>query len=136
MKRKLDVLTAADFDEPTMIVVVNRYWDPKGHRPSLEDCARGYWYVGTSGRGKAYKCKRLLASYNGEVVGVYEIDQSKSWMDSSQYVKKTWPDDRPKSPKRRACELLPVPTAVRAKYLHCSTAGLIRPRSEKSYYGF
>ena len=89
MKQKLNVLTVADFDEPTMIVVVNRYWDPNGHRPSLEDCARGYWYVGASGCGKAYKCKWLLASYNGEVVGVYEIDQSKSWMDSSQYVKKT-----------------------------------------------
>ena len=89
MKQKLNVLTVADFDEPTMIVVVNRYWDPNGHRPSLEDCARGYWYVGASGCGKAYKCKWLLASYNGEVVGVYEIDQSKSWMASSQYIKKT-----------------------------------------------
>lgn len=136
MKQKLDKLTAADFDEPTMIVVVNRYWNPQAHHPSLEDCARGYWYVGTSGIGKAYKCKWLLASYNGEVVGVYEIDRNKSWMDSSHYIKKTWPEDRPKNSNRRACEFLSAPAAIRAKYLHCSTAGLIRPRSEKAYYGF
>ena len=127
-------LRKEDFDVPTMMVVVNR-WNPTNpNGQSLYDAARGYWYVGAS--GKAYKCRYVVASYYGRVMEVYEIDHSKSWMNWKQSPKKTNPDDRPISHMRRAFEGTVAPNEVRFRYLGKSTSGLILPRAEKVYLGF
>lgn len=127
-------LCREDFTEPTMMVVINR-WDstnPRGQ--SLYDAARGYWYVGAS--GKAYKCRYVVASYFGRVVEVYEIDQNKSWMNWTRSPKKTNPEDQPEDKMRRAFEGKVAPNNVRAKYIGRSTSGLILPRMDKVYLGF
>ena len=126
------ILKESDFDEKSLIVVVNKYWDPSRGIPSLEDCARGYWRVGRN--GMAYQCRWLLASYHGEVVGVWEI--AGGWLPWPQRKKSTWPDDRPKTDLRRACDLVEAPTDIKARYLHESTSGLIRPRAWGRYVGF
>ena len=128
-------LTRSDFHEPTIIVVINKYWNPSDPKsPSLYDCARGYWRVGSSGKGKAYMCKYAVASFYGRVAEVYEIDQSKSWMTWHESPKETWPDDKPDD-MRRAFEGNIANTQIRAMYIGRSTAGLIPPRTEKVYVG-
>lgn len=127
-------LRKKDFNEPTMLVVINK-WDPNDSKgQSLYDASRGYWYVGTS--GKAYKCRYVVASYFGRVMEVYEIDTSKSWQTWRQSPKKTKPDDKPQSSMRRAFEGCVASQDIRAKYIGKSTAGLIRPREVKVYLGF
>lgn len=127
-------LRTNDFNEPTMLVVINKWNpdDPQGQ--SLYDAARGYWYVGSS--GKAYKCRYVVASYYGRVMEVYEINKAKSWQTWQQSPKKTKPNDRPQSSMRRAFEGHVVSDEIRAKYIGRSTSGLIRPRADKVYLGF
>ena len=128
-------LTRLDFHEPTIIVVVNKYWKPSDPRsPSLYDCARGYWRVGATGKGKAYRCKYAVASFYGRVAEVYEINRSKSWMTWRESPKVTWPEDKPNK-MRRAFEGHIANAQIRARYIGRSTAGLIPPRTEKVYVG-
>ena len=128
-------LTRSDFHDPTIIVVINKYWNPSDPKsPSLYDCARGYWRVGRSGKGKAYKCKYAVASFYGRVAEVYEINQAKSWMTWRESPKATWPDDKPND-MRRAFEGRVANAQIRALYIGRSTAGLIPPRTEKVYVG-
>jgi len=127
-------LRREDFNEPTMMVVIN-CWDPtKLNGQSLYDATRGYWHVGAS--GKAYRCRYVVASYFGRVMEVYEVNQNKSWMNWEQSPKKTNPDDKPASKMRRAFEGNIAPDEVRARYIGRSTSGLILPRMEKVYLGF
>lgn len=127
-------LRSEDFTEPTMMVVINHWDSTDPHGQSLYDATRGYWYVGAS--GKAYRCRYIVASYFGRVVEVYEVNQTKSWMNWEQSPKKTNPEDKPASRMRRAFEGKVAPNDVRAKYIGRSTSGLILPRADKVYLGF
>ena len=97
----------------TLFVSVRKTWQANNPvvppNVSLEDCARGYWWIRNLRAAWYTQCKYLMAHKDGVIQGAWRIDLVKGWMQPMLTPKKTWPQDclqHPISSDRRGCKLI------------------------------
>ena len=97
----------------TLFVSVSQTWQANNpvvpQNVSLEDCARGYWWIRNLQAAWYTQCEYLMAHRDGVIVGAWRIDLVKGWMQPMQTPKATWPTDchqHPTPSRKRGCELI------------------------------
>lgn len=97
----------ATFDEPTVLITINRLWDPVMSDIELYDATRSEWKIQPDGKGLKY----AMATYHGVIREVYHIE---TWVTAGTTMMAHRDVDI--NPKRREFVGRLAPEPVRQRY--------------------
>lgn len=129
----MKTVTIDDFKKSTIFVCVTKKFDEGENgvswgQVSSEDWARGCWLVDDT---KANRCEVLVAIVRGEIIGMWDIDESFPWTraTSKELPKRKLP---PEDKRRKLCRVVPNSSSRYTKFIG---AKIVCPNNESFMHG-